>query len=187
MSMSHLEDDEHGAEGIIGRQMVFCKNLRESFSTSELITHCWRCRRFLVRCCAHLDHPEEKICHHHRLVFTDGSCLDNGRASAKAGIGIALGHGNENEKQQWSISVDDKLDPGQKRSSQRAELLAAIEGLKYLSRADRGEVKHAGTHGDRRDYLAWVIATDSEYVVKGMTEWLPVWKVSALMLQYNCP
>lgn len=26
---------------------------------------------------------------------------------------------------------------------------------------------------------SWVIATDSEYVVKGMTEWLPAWKVCA--------
>ena len=24
---------------------------------------------------------------------------------------------------------------------------------------------------------AWIIVTDSEYVVKGMTEWLPAWKV----------
>ena len=28
---------------------------------------------------------------------------------------------------------------------------------------------------------SWVIATDSEYVVKGMTEWLPAWKVCTYM------
>ena len=26
----------------------------------------------------------------------------------------------------------------------------------------------------------WVVATDSEYVVKGMTEWLPAWKVNLI-------
>lgn len=30
----------------------------------------------------------------------------------------------------------------------------------------------------RGDTKAWIIATDSEYVVKGMTEWLPTWEVS---------
>lgn len=37
-------------------------------------------------------------------------------------------------------------------------------------------------YADGRDFYdadetAWMIVTDSEYVVKGVTEWLPKWKV----------
>ena len=35
-----------------------------------------------------------------------------------------------------------------------------------------------GSHRSRDLDKAWVIATDSEYVVKGMTEWLQSWKVN---------
>ena len=32
-----------------------------------------------------------------------------------------------------------------------------------------------------RGSKAWIVATDSEYVVKGITEWLPTWKVSVVI------
>ncbi|KAJ5029793.1 hypothetical protein J3E73DRAFT_379654 [Bipolaris maydis] len=32
------------------------------------------------------------------------------------------------------------------------------------------------TKNPKRGAAAWIVATDSEYVVKGMTEWLPKWK-----------
>ena len=53
------------------------------------------------------------------------------------------------------------------RSNQRAELCAAKLGVELLAEAYAEESKAK----------AWIIATDSEYVVKGMTEWLPTWKV----------
>ncbi|KAG8527406.1 uncharacterized protein KY384_007558 [Bacidia gigantensis] len=31
----------------------------------------------------------------------------------------------------------------------------------------------------------WIIATDSEYVVKGITEWLPTWKNDKLRSKQN--
>ena len=47
-----------------------------------------------------------------------------------AGIGGALGEG---KGAPWAIPVGDGIDPDGKRTSQRAELLAAIEGLYRLS------------------------------------------------------
>ena len=65
----------------------------------------------------------------------------------------------------WNITVDDTVDPGAARTNQRAELLAAIAGLNKLKESyeeDRGE---------------YIVVTDSEYVVKGITEWFPTWRV----------
>ena len=85
--------------------------------------------------------------------------------------------------------VDDTLDTAP-RTNQRAELLAAIEGLKKLelvrqSRPDlEDEVNHSKSTTHRRaivneDYRAtYIVVTDSEYVVKGITEWFPEWRVS---------
>jgi ribonuclease HI len=57
------------------------------------------------------------------------------------------------------------------RSNQRAELCAARLGVELLARTRvKGKAE------------AWIIATDSEYVVKGMTEWLPKWKVCISVL-----
>lgn len=66
------------------------------------------------------------------------------------------------DKHSWSIPVDDDIDPGVPRTSQRAELLAAIEGLKKLHNVARNNM---------------VVVSDSEYVVKGITEWFPSWRV----------
>lgn len=48
------------------------------------------------------------------------------------------------------------------RSNQRAELCAAKSGLEFFAEAYTKELKSEAE--------AWIIATDSEYVVKGMTE-----------------
>ncbi|KAL5404080.1 hypothetical protein PMIN04_012664 [Paraphaeosphaeria minitans] len=54
------------------------------------------------------------------------------------------------------------------RTNQRAELCAAKLGLDFLAEAHTKEPKGKAE--------AWIIATDSKYVVEGMTEWLPTWK-----------
>lgn len=38
--------------------------------------------------------------------------------------------------------------------------------------------KRGNFNPNEAEKKVWIIATDSEYVVKGMTEWLPTWKVS---------
>ena len=112
-------------------------------------------------------------------MFSDGACRLNGQLGAKSGIGILYG---EDTKAQQAISITSSLDPGQKRTSQRAELLAALAALQFIAEADRLHGKKAkkkdGTHSPGQSEKAWVIATDSEYVVKGMTEWLRTWKVN---------
>ncbi|KAL8860579.1 MAG: hypothetical protein Q9178_002932 [Gyalolechia marmorata] len=135
--------------------------------------------------------PGGKYCHHFRLVFTDGACRNNGQSGATAGIGVAMG---ETELSQQAIPITAVLDPGQKRTSQRAELLAALSGLRQLIDVDELNATEETMEKERkmRRKLAptageksWIIATDSEYVVKGMTEWLPAWKNNNLRTNRN--
>jgi ribonuclease HI len=48
--------------------------------------------------------------------------------------------------------------------------------LEFLAEAHRINTEPEDKPEDECN--AWIIATDSEYVVKGMTEWLPTWRVS---------
>lgn len=163
------------------RKYILCDHLKSTYETKELITSCPDCSFFFARCCSTNKHRQARICHHFRLVFTDGACKDNGRAGATAGMGIAFGLKPE---QQFSIPVDDTVDPGAKRTSQRAELLAALVGLRLLQYVGKVRTPHERVYNrhnnngsvDTRE--KWVVTTDSEYVVKGMTDWLPnKWKV----------
>ena len=140
---------------------------------------CPDCRKFFLYCCACSSRSEKPLpCHHFRLVFSDGACRLNGQFGATAGIGVLYG---EDTETQQAIPITSSLDPGQKRTSQRAELLAALTALEFIAEADRLNSKKAKkksrNHDPGQSEKAWVIATDSEYVVKGMTEWLGTWKV----------
>ncbi|KAF8552620.1 hypothetical protein OG21DRAFT_1523663 [Imleria badia] len=96
-----------------------------------------------------------KLCHHYKTAFVDGACLGNGQDGATAGIGIAI------------------------------ELLAAINGIRKLggyegppvTKSREGRAKYTSRF-QQKD--AWVIASDSEHVVSGMTHWLPPspWKIA---------
>lgn len=177
--MSTSDDDDEGGEGIIGRKMVFCPR-PQTFETDELIMTCPDCHGLLLYCCTCSIYRSEepRPCHHFRLVFSDGACSLNSQVGATAGIGILYG---EEKLSQQAIPITSSLDPGQKRTSQRAELLAALAALQYMAEADRlseEKAKRKDTSRSRDSQKAWVIATDSEYVVKGMTEWLQNWKVN---------
>ena len=172
--MSITSDDDR-VEGIIGRKMVFCDRL-QTFETDELIKTCPDCCCFVLYCChcTTTRGEEGKPCHHFRLVFSDGACRLNGRVGATAGMGILYG---EETGSQRAIPITAELDPGQKRTSQRAELLAALAAVRFMAEADQLNRENAtrkdeDNSSEDRD-SAWVIATDSEYVVKGITEWLP--------------
>ncbi|KAF8436469.1 hypothetical protein L210DRAFT_2453899 [Boletus edulis BED1] len=150
--------------------------LASQFNTSQLIVTCNSIcgGRFFARCIKHQD--QAGVCHHYRVVYTDGACANNGTLGAASGIGIAFG--TENDRCfQFSIPVDDAIDPGGKRTSQRAELLAALQGLNKIADYDEGFFAHSPrTRRKGSDEPEIVITTDSEYVVKGVTGWLPVWK-----------
>lgn len=85
-----------------------------------------------------------------REVYCDGSCLNNGKSGAKAGIGIYSPNGN--------ISVSEPLKSHLKHTNQTAELSAVIKTLKLFP----------------NDRLK--IYTDSKYVINCATLWISTWK-----------
>eukprot|EP01098_Paradermamoeba_levis_P013664 TRINITY_DN6269_c0_g2_i1.p1 TRINITY_DN6269_c0_g2~~TRINITY_DN6269_c0_g2_i1.p1 ORF type:complete len:298 (+),score=94.13 TRINITY_DN6269_c0_g2_i1:113-1006(+) len=94
---------------------------------------------------------EEKEERERVVVYTDGSCQGNGTKQAKAGLGVFFAH---EDKRNLSERV------GGKQTNQRAELLAAIRALEQI-----------------HDLSVEVeIRTDSQYVIKGMTDWIFSWK-----------
>lgn len=80
-------------------------------------------------------------------LYTDGACRGN---PGPGGWGALLIHGDRERE----------LNGGERATTNnRMELRAAIEGLRAL-----------------REACTVDLATDSTYVMKGMTEWLPAWK-----------
>ncbi|KAK0225548.1 ribonuclease H-like domain-containing protein [Armillaria fumosa] len=188
-------EHSHSHEGIFDRRFLFCERLVTNFSLDELITQCTVCGAYFAACCHHESFKERLFpCHNFKLVFVDGACSNNGKVDATAGIGIVMG---SDEKDQWSIPIDDTLDPDTERTSQRAELLAALQGLKKMRmqhfEADteryRNEKRHElqtfkthNTRGDSGPVIRpqWIIVSDSENVVLGMTKWLLKWKTNGM-------
>ncbi|MDI5985304.1 ribonuclease HI [Halomonas sp. M4R5S39] len=86
-------------------------------------------------------------------IFTDGACSNNGQRNPQGGWGAVLlsasGH---------RLKIADKLQ-GEPVTNNRAELTAVIEALSALKKASSVD-----------------LTTDSEYVMKGATEWLHGWK-----------
>lgn len=80
-------------------------------------------------------------------IFTDGACRGN---PGPGGWGALLRFGGH-ERPLYGAEPD--------TTNNRMELMAAIEGLRALSEPCRV-----------------VLTTDSQYVRKGITEWLPNWK-----------
>eukprot|EP00124_Ichthyophonus_hoferi_P000957 Ihof_evm4s42 gene=Ihof_evmTU4s42 len=85
-------------------------------------------------------------------VYTDGSCLGNGKEGAAAGYGVWWGHNHS-----WNES--ERLEGPQ--TNQRGELKAAINAIKKAHQNNVPALK---------------ILTDSSYTIKAMTQWVPAWK-----------
>jgi ribonuclease HI len=100
------------------------------------------------------------------LIYTDGACLNNGQPNPAAGWGFVFREPEPNAPKIGRVSgrLEDCGPSGEShpQTSNRAELRAVIAVLQF--RAWFGE-------GWRR----LVIATDSEYVTKGATEWVQTW------------
>lgn len=84
-------------------------------------------------------------------VYTDGSCLGNGKTDAKGGIGIYFGP--EDKRNVSEPYVSDKI------TNQRAEVYAAYICLKYCAE-DNENVN---------------IMTDSSYLINSATTWRHGW------------
>jgi len=81
------------------------------------------------------------------VIYTDGACSGN---PGPGGWGVLLMY-NGHEKELYGSEQD--------TTNNKMELTAAIEGLKALKKP-----------------LPVIIYTDSEYVRKGITEWMHGWK-----------
>ena len=92
------------------------------------------------------------------LLFTDGAVINNGQSNAKASCGIVFVPARPRPK---GVSFRLKADDGPPTSN-RAELLAAINAL--MIRVWMGE-----------GFARIAIATDSEYVVRGICEYVFSW------------
>ncbi|KAI8402352.1 hypothetical protein FOFC_17661 [Fusarium oxysporum] len=93
------------------------------------------------------------------LICTDGACLGNGQVEPKAGWTSVFGPLEQNT----NASVNERLEHQGplggfgNPTNNRAELRAIIGALRYRNWASEG-------------FTTLVLATDSEYVVKGATE-----------------
>ena len=98
-----------------------------------------------------------------QVVSVDGGCRDNGKPQARSAIGVHFG-----ENTHLNIS---RCLPGEGPgcTSQKAELEACKAALETLVALKEG--------GHKELPFPWVIIrADSEYVVKGMTEWIYNWR-----------
>lgn len=97
------------------------------------------------------------------VIAIDGACSNNGTDEARSVIGVYHGYNND-----FNISYTlDRLD---RHTNQIAELEACARAL-----SDAIIIQAEWEMAD--DCLkAIVIKSDSEYVVRGLTEWLPKWK-----------
>lgn len=166
--------------GAKDRKLTFCPSL-EDWSVPELVQECPDCNAFVLYCCACSNIEGRALpCHHYRIIFTDGACTNNGQPDAKAGAGVAYSTELDTSGH-LVVPITDEEDDFPIRSNQRAELLAARLGVEYLAEMKRLNTSEPSKVPDAKarddDPTTWIVATDSEYVVKGITEWLPKWKV----------
>jgi ribonuclease HI len=98
-----------------------------------------------------IDNPKQM------LMFIDGACSNNGNSLSRGGSGVVY------TSLQWQTPISHPLeDDGIAHTNNRAELRAAIIAIGM--RAWQGE-----------GFNNVVLACDSEYVVKGVCEWLNNW------------
>jgi ribonuclease HI len=98
------------------------------------------------------------------LIRTDGACLDNGQQNPKAGWAFWHGFGPSGELWVASGRLEKKGPFGDDaiQTSNRAELRAVIAAVRFRYWPGEG-------------FRTLVIATDSEYVVEGSTQWARTW------------
>jgi ribonuclease HI len=94
----------------------------------------------------------------HRMVdiYTDGACINNGLPDAKGGMGVF----SEELDIELSVPWEMKIEP----TNQRCEMGAVVYALLAIKEVEQ-----------EKDTV-FQILSDSEYVVKGMNEWMKQWK-----------
>ncbi|TKW58156.1 Ribonuclease H1 [Colletotrichum tanaceti] len=95
------------------------------------------------------------------VIAVDGACRGNGMTDAIAAVGVYVG---EDSPYNMSLRLDEP-----NPTNQIAELRAGYHGLKVARDIQRVGVKNI-------KLTKVVIKSDSEYLVKGMTEWVFRWE-----------
>lgn len=98
------------------------------------------------------------------IAYVDGACINNGKANARGGWGAIL-----HNLQGATLEIAGPLD-GERQTNQRAELTAAIMALKAVSKPAQFD-----------------LTSDSDYVVKGINEWMEGWKARGWKKAANKP
>ncbi|CEL09626.1 hypothetical protein ASPCAL12759 [Aspergillus calidoustus] len=98
------------------------------------------------------------------VIAIHGDCSNNGKPDARGSIGVYCGDENA-----YNVS-DTLLLDDERHTNQIAELEACSQGLVAAMRIMKDRVAHVGTS------FIFVIKSDSAYVVRGLTEWLPKWQ-----------
>lgn len=126
--------------------------LRQTSSMSELL---------ISSTLARLTLPNDTLT---GLILTDGACLDNGQANPKAAWAFVDGLGPTGELRATAMRLEQEGPFGAPglQTSNRAELRAVIAALRLRFWPGEG-------------FRKLVIATDSEYVVEGSTQWAKGW------------
>ncbi|KAG4026210.1 hypothetical protein MFRU_043g00150 [Monilinia fructicola] len=96
------------------------------------------------------------------LIYTDGACFGNGLSNPQAGCGFVI---SPQQKVKFRLENRGPTGEAYPQTSNRAELRAVIAALE--SRPWQGD--------DMGPWSRLVIATDSEYVVFGITHWIYEW------------
>lgn len=100
------------------------------------------------------------------LIYTDGACLDNGRVNPRAGCSFVFRPSTQQSQGlgYTRFPLENRGPTGEvhPQTSNRAELRAVIAALRFRFWPGEG-------------FNSLIIATDSEYVVEGMTSWVRGW------------
>lgn len=107
------------------------------------------------------------------LIATDGACRGNGPRASVMGIGVDFGNIDHNISDATEI-------PSWPSTNQRAEILAATEALRAAK-----HVVELGNAGTRIQSIT--IKTDSQSVVKAMTDWIKTWRINGYLGWHNQP
>ncbi|KAI1113774.1 ribonuclease H-like domain-containing protein [Nemania sp. NC0429] len=96
------------------------------------------------------------------LIYTDGACFHNGQADAKGAWSFFFGPEPEARTCAGRLENKGPFGDNTEQTSNRAELRAVLAALRARQWSDDG-------------YRTVVIATDSEYVAQGVTDWVRKW------------
>ena len=101
------------------------------------------------------------------VIAVKGCCRGNGQASSRGSIGVFF---HERTRLNRSLKVEEA------RTSQRADLLAAIRALKIAVVVRTKYAGRPGPLGPWRKLRRVVVKTNSRYVIDGMTVWMAKWE-----------